>query len=229
MEPIPIPKRVTFFTSGFHPSRFIDLVDEYFTCPICAWVVRGPIACAACETLYCKTCHDSVASLREDLCSACKRPFESAPLRLYPRTVYSRFKLCCSFEPYGCGFEATVSEMSSHEETCGYRLVECVNPRCCNEFRLKDRPFPHKLACSQRCLDCFDFLQLYQSGIGTSQCLEFFVTCVGKHKDRMKEYFRGKMTEQLVAAEKDLKKQQKEIEVLTKKLNSIKKQTTSEV
>lgn len=224
MEAIPIPKRVSFFTSGYHPSRFLDEVDAYFRCPICAWVVRSPIACAECEALYCKSCHDTVASLREDICSCCHSPFRPASLRIYPRTVYARYRLACSFVNFGCTFESSLCDMNEHEEQCKYNQVDCENPRCWNQFRLLDRPFKDKLVCSQRCWDCHELLQLYHNQAGTTECLDFFISCVARHKDQTRVSLQQHYLSRLDTAKHAVEKEQYEIERLQIKLNSIRKQ-----
>lgn len=224
MEAIPIPKRVSFFTSGYHPARFLEEVDSYFYCAICAWVVRNPQGCSLCEALYCKSCHDRMASLREDICSCCHSAFQPAALRIYPRTVYFRYRLACSFVNFGCSFESSMRDMSEHEDQCPYRQVECENPHCWNQFRLLDRPFRDKLVCSQRCWDCHELLQLVQSQAGTTQCLDFFVSCVARHRDQMRVSLQQHYQSRLDTAQHAVEKETLEIEHLQRKLNSIRKQ-----
>lgn len=224
MEACPIPKRVSFFTSGYHPARFIEEVDEYFYCPICSWVVRTPVACGECEALYCRSCHDRVASLREDICLRCNSPFRPSTVRIYPRQVYSRYHLFCSYLPSGCPFSSSLQDMQDHEAACHYRPVDCENPWCCNQFRLMDRLFEDKLVCSQRCWDCHELLSLYQNQSGYTQCLDFFMTCVAKHREKLRVSLPQQFRDRLETANSALDKEKRLIEHLQIKLNSLRKQ-----
>ena len=229
MEPVPIPRKVSFFTSGFHPARFQGEVDPYFVCPVCAWVVRTPVACTHCETLICKTCHDRVASLREDVCPCCKQPFVPSPMRRYPSIVYSRYHLSCSFSPFGCPFSAPIPATSQHEDTCLFRPVDCVSPQCCSQFRLMDRPFPDKLVCSQKCWDVHECARLLEAGTGNTQCLELFVHCVGAHRDRYRALLTDRLTVRLSAAAGALVRAQGEFAAIQSKLATLRKQQSGVV
>lgn len=153
-------RRVLFLLSGLHPALFSTLVDQYFICQICYFVVRQPIACAECENVYCKECIVKYMEIKTKTCKHCKNELELCDLRKFPLKIYHNLTLYCENYNHGCRFEGTIEDVKHHIKDCEFSLISCSNPLCNKEFLVKDCNFLDLKVCSLKCDEAVQFWRI---------------------------------------------------------------------
>ncbi|CAG9314192.1 unnamed protein product [Blepharisma stoltei] len=221
MENNKTSRRVEFALSGLHPALFLTDVDEYFICRICYFVVRTPLACTACENLYCKECAEKYIRIRGKICKYCKAELNLLELRKFPLKIYSQFTLFCENYNHGCRFEGSIEEIRAHIQECEFSLIHCSNPLCTKEFLLKDCTFLDLRVCSLKCNEAVQFWNILgkQNKI---DYIKFFWQCLDAYKTKLQNSIEEESKDLAETGDEKLKQIQEETEKLRQQLYEVK-------
>lgn len=192
MEPSPIPRRVTFLTSGIHPNIFISEVDCHFICRLCYLVVRQPVACQHCEALYCRKCIEISTSLRDLKCKSCKNELVIEKIRKFPSLVYDTYELFCENYNNGCRDYGTHNDIFTHLIDCEYSFIACDNELCRKNILKKNCKYTDHKVCSRNCWEVCEFRNILENGT-QPDCLLFFYECLEKHRLNITEEMQDKI------------------------------------
>ena len=60
-----------------------EKINEAFGCPICYFVVKEPVQCRGCQTLFCEDCIDEWIANNSQACPYCRRAFEKQDMNRF--------------------------------------------------------------------------------------------------------------------------------------------------
>ena len=121
---------------GYAPNRFVVQIPAEFLCPRCNAVVRLPVECAECGTLYCLTCAQArehpfmPVSIPEALnCMQCRRAGVPKRLSRVLTHIIGGLQIECKY--LQCGEVVRLDKLKAHEQVCLRRPVRCGRSKNC--------------------------------------------------------------------------------------------------
>lgn len=164
---------------GFDLSRFIEVPPEEFICVICGCVVREPLECSDCGSLYCSSCkkvNNSRPAICLDFtrrracpsCNSIKSPRK--PSRILLKMI-KELVVSCKYASVGCSFMSTIEDMDDHQKSCPMKPVVCANSSFCSKegkretfrmVRIESSNYTRRseYVCSEICQKLLEFKQL---------------------------------------------------------------------
>merc|ERR1719352_88393 len=96
-------------------------LKDLLECPVCLRVPRGsPIYQCARGHVVCSDCRPNVST-----CPQCRDPLGNIR-SLVSEKMLEKLPAVCKFADNGCQVEMLRSQLGEHEQSCAFRLVNCV-------------------------------------------------------------------------------------------------------
>eukprot|EP01016_Furgasonia_blochmanni_P001074 TRINITY_DN1038_c0_g1_i2.p1 TRINITY_DN1038_c0_g1~~TRINITY_DN1038_c0_g1_i2.p1 ORF type:complete len:377 (+),score=33.70 TRINITY_DN1038_c0_g1_i2:145-1131(+) len=150
---------------GYDPSRYTgDMEDkcvELSTCAICHLIVKEPMECKTCETLFCESCINRWLSSNDSCPMKCSPPFTKGRVPKLVRQMLSTLTLTCKNADNGCKESLLYDSIDSHEKYCEYRRQNCSNEGCEAVVMVKDQAKHERSDCEWRKVICEKCQQTY--------------------------------------------------------------------
>jgi hypothetical protein len=195
---LPIKRNSAFKSSGHPLNLFLYPPAEEFICRMCEKVVKKPLECKKCGSLFCTPCVSEVNPFNASSklnCSVCKTATNAKiPSHLLLRII-SEQKIRCKNEDLGCESIFNLGDIQKHDIICPYRQVICQNYEVCkNKGFLKDfkesttpsriysrprGPSVKVFTCSQECFKIFAFKEMVE-GKQISEALKEYYEILNK-------------------------------------------------
>ena len=106
--------------AGGFDARFVDLLSDRHTCPVCLLTLREPTI-TKCGHLFCNDCVRPLARRGRIECPVCREDQNES--EIYPNNYDKReimsLKIYCDQQEKGCGWKGELRRRETHE-TCGY-------------------------------------------------------------------------------------------------------------
>jgi len=100
-------------------------LKDLLECPVCLRVPRGsPIYQCARGHVVCSDCRPNVST-----CPQCRDPLGNIR-SLVSEKMLEKLPAVCKFADNGCQVEMLRSQLGDHEQSCAFRLVNCVDLAC---------------------------------------------------------------------------------------------------
>ena len=130
---------------GYEKKKFVTSSLHRYTCWICSKVLRDPIWCGGCKTLFCRSCIMHYQNPSNQICFACKNKLNvDARLNQCRRLKKEIDKLLvyCAYRDRGCQEIVELRHHHDHENNCNfaerYNCAHCggtVTMRDFEQFR----------------------------------------------------------------------------------------------
>jgi len=169
---------------GYSLERLESVPSEDFLCSLCKKLVRVPVECCACGTLYCTGCIiNARSSLQFEIwCQVCKSYQKKRSVSRVVNEMINELKVECKHT--GCSQFLELKELLVHQKTCGFRKIRCSNHHFCkaegflSEFHYVTgsglfRNLKNYYVCSERCLKEVNFSRCCRTS-KTNEALEMY-------------------------------------------------------
>ena len=139
---LPYKRSSSLSSCGYPLDLFISPPPSKFICKICLKVVKKPLECKKCGSLFCSSCtsHGPIVTQSSKFdCTACNTQTiakDPSPLLL---RIISEQSIKCKHAGLGCNYVIELGNMTKHENLCPFRKVLCQNyQNCKNQGYIKD-------------------------------------------------------------------------------------------
>ena len=138
--------------AGGYEYSFVDPPDD-LVCMVCHHVVKEAHQVECCGKVFCKTCITEVNG-RMSSCPNCRMTSPKIFSDLRSSRHVKRLKVTCENEDMGCEWSGELGNYETHEEECGFKVVNCPNPGCSEAIlgRLLDEHISN--TCPRRRVKC---------------------------------------------------------------------------
>jgi len=112
-------------------DRFLKELQESVECPVCFSIPRAPpVPCCSNGHVICNKCKDKV-----EVCPTCRVPMTNC-VNQVAATIIQKIQHPCDFRDNGCDARCDITQISAHEERCGFRQVRCPHWACDEQISL---------------------------------------------------------------------------------------------
>lgn len=106
-------------------ETFLRELQESVMCPVCLSIPRQPpVPCCQNGHVICSKCKERV-----EVCPTCRVTMTNCVSQV-AATIIQRIQHPCDFRDAGCEARCDINTISSHEDSCRYRLVRCPHWAC---------------------------------------------------------------------------------------------------
>lgn len=155
VEPLQVPKTIPSSVIGWSAERFEEVPKDVI-CLLCMQVVREAMT-LNCAHTYCQSCILSNELHFKNKCPTCLNSVSQLVPDFAIRMKVNGMTLCCSYKEHGCPTKLALLRISSHEESCSFRPIECKAclkkiPSCHMVSHQSDE-CPKRIKTCEKCLE----------------------------------------------------------------------------
>jgi len=123
-----------FHSAALSEENAVNRLNHDFLCRICLQIVKSPVKCSECESVFCELCFDTW-QLKSSSCPGnCKQdPVIVQKLGRFERNALNETQFCCP----KCNEKFLYERCESHMKSCKFRDGTC--PAECGATQLNSR------------------------------------------------------------------------------------------
>jgi hypothetical protein len=115
---------------GYPEKMFVQPVDDYWKCPVCADVMQEAVSVYCCDGVFCQECLKTwLVDQKKKTCPQCRRPLTEANAEtkdLRTNKYIGTLKTYCSNKEEGCEWTGHLMDMHHHlTNVCPVLMLDC--------------------------------------------------------------------------------------------------------
>lgn len=137
---------------GYEQERFVESFSPDLICCICLCVLEDPLECKTCQTNFCSSCIQPLASSGKLCPNHCTLQLQKS--HRFLRSTLDNLSLKCINTSLGCDQVIKIEKIKYHEQQiCQFRQIKCKYTNCPLLVSLKDLE-EHQSSCEYQTFTC---------------------------------------------------------------------------